>query len=1053
MSQVTERGVIAWFVRNPVAANLLLILVLLLGLFQAGQLRREAFPGLAADSLTIQVQYNSGSAQQNEEGVAIKIEQQLQDVVGIKSVTSESTDSQVVVTVEKHSDVELDDLFSRVRDKVDAISTFPVGAENPVMEKVQRSDHALWIQLSGASDRQTLQTLASELRNDLLADANISGVELYGWLDPVVEVSIDEGRLQAYGLSLSELEQAIQSGSSNGGKALINQADFYLQVGTDGQAYRAHEFAQLPLRYSSDGQAIRLGDVAEVRDAYSDSEGSLSRYNGATSLALEVVSKGNSDISRSVNAAKDIVATWQQSQRLPANVTLTTWYDRSEFINDRLTLLADNALTGILLVFVLLALFLNTSVAFWVAMGLPFTFFGTLYFMGDNFLGLSLNEFTTFGFIMALGIVVDDAVVVGESIYSTRQQHGDSVGSTIIGTQRVAVPTMFGVLTTVAAFYTLSLTSGPLGQIYAQFASVVAVCLLLSMVESKLILPTHLTHLNTAQKSAGNAIQRRWRGLQDAVDRILQGFIQRIYQPALRWALAHRYVSLLWALIVFIAVASLPITGAVRLSFFPALPGDTVSAYVTMHDDASYGQTHRALMQLEQALQPAEQQLLGDADSGLGSVQVLSSGNRSGSVTVELSDDASYSLDELKRVWQQQAGWPEGVKSLTVQSHSRLVSDLEVELRSSNDYQLEQATMALRDYISELAATSGVEDNLAAGQPSVSVTLNGYGKAMGLTTEDIVTQLRQAFDGQVVQRFQREQDEVEVTVRYQQQQRQNLLDVLSAQVRLPSGAVVALSSVAELDMTYSRSTIHRIDGKRSRYVSADVDKSQQSSTELVMQMKQQLVPEFAQRFPAVDLHFAGEAEQQDETQSSMQSLFLAALLVIYGLLAVPLKSYWQPVIIMTAIPFGILGAILGHWMNDIALGILSFNGIIALTGVVVNDSLLLVSRFNELRQHMQDTQEALISACSSRLRAVLLTSLTTFAGLMPLLSETSFQAQFLIPAAVSLAYGIVFATLITLLLIPVLLWVQQDCIDWYRAQRRAGGTEGGQHRMVGSEDA
>lgn len=1042
MSASTESGVIAWFVRNPVAANLLLLLVLLLGLFQAGQLRREAFPSLEADSLKIEVQYDSGSARQGEEGVAIKIEQQLQDVTGIKSISSESSDSSVTVTVEKTSQTDLDDLFSRVRDKVNAIYSFPAEAKTPVMEKVQRSDHALWIQLSGDAGRDTLQSLASDLRSDLLAATDISGVDLYGWRDPVIDVAISEAKLQAYGLSFDDVETAISQGSNSSGQALINQSDFYLQLGNVSQAYEARDFAQLPLRHLANGVAIRLGDVADVRDAYSSSEASLSRYNGQSSIALEVVSKGNTDISRSVDAAKEIVERWRQSGRLPDNVELSTWYDRSTFINDRLELLADNALTGILLVFVLLALFLNTSVAFWVAMGLPFTFFGTLYFMGDNFLGLSLNEFTTFGFIMALGIVVDDAVVVGESIYSTRRSHGDNVGNTIIGTQRVAIPTMFGVLTTVAAFYALSLTSGPLGQIYAQFATVVAVCLLLSMVESKLILPTHLTHLNTRTMAADSSFKGRWRRIQQGVDDGLQWFIQYAYQPTLRWALQHRYVSLLWALIIFLLIASMPITGVVRLSFFPALPGDTVSAYITLEDDASHGLTHQALLQLEQAVIDADQQLQGDAESGIGSLQLLTSGNRSGSVTVELNDSARYSLDELRQQWQQGVGLPEGVKTLAVQSHSRLVSDLEVELLSSDDEQLQQATQALRGEISSMQAVSGVEDTFAAGQPSVQVELNAHGKALGLSNESLAQQLLQGFDGRVVQRFQRDTDEVEVTVRYPSSERQNLLDVLNAKVRLPSGAAVALSSVAELKMSYSRANITRLDGKRAFTVSADVDKSQRSSMEIVMQLKQQLLPEFAKRYPLVELRFAGEAEQQDETQSSMLSLFVAALLIIYGLLAVPLKSYWQPLIIMTAIPFGILGAILGHWFNDIALGILSFNGIIALTGVVVNDSLLLVSRFNELRQHHHDWQEALVTACSSRLRAVLLTSLTTFAGLLPLLAETSFQAQFLIPAAVSLAYGIIFATLITLLLVPTLLWVQHDIsLAWQRRRQEPADAE------------
>lgn len=1042
-SPVSSGGIIGWFTHNPVAANLLMGLVIVLGIMQMFSLRKEAFPSLEPDAITVSISYSSGSAQQAEEGLAIKIEEALESVSGIKTMTSTATGSSAKVTIERQSGYNLDQLLADVKARVDAISTFPADAKKPVIEKAERQEHSLWIQLYGNTDRHTLQQLGTELKSDLLASASISRVSESGWRDPMMVIEVDEGRLQAYGLSLTDVENAVNNGSSTSLTAVMQNENLYLQLLASQQAYRTADFARIPLLTTNSGKQLLLGDVADITDGWDTGTAVLSRFQGQSSIALQVITTGQDDISNTVKAARTVVEKWHADGRLPVGVELQSWYDRSVSINQRLQLLVSNAISGIVMVFILLALFLNLTVAFWVAMGLPFIFFGTLYFMGDNWTGLSLNEFTTFGFIMALGIVVDDAVVIGESVYTERSRYGDTLANTLRGTMRVAIPTLFGVFTTVAAFYALSNLEGNLGQLYSQFAAVVTICLLLSLVESKLILPSHLAHLNTHKKPGKNPLARGWGWAQHQCDHGLAWFTECLYKPVIEAALRYRYAVVIGFVGLFILVMGMPFTGAVRLSFFPEIPGDTVRAELTMRPDASWGQTHRTLMQLEQQAYQLDQSLGGN---GIAHVQVMAEANQSGKVTVELSASAPYDIDRFTRDWKTAAGLPEGTRTLRVQSRPDMVDALRIELRSSSDDVLAAAGQEMRRKLLAITAVSGIEDNLDPTMPQLNLQLNAQGQALGLTTADLGKQLLQGFSGQVVQRYQRNVDEIEVKVRYPEAARQNMADVLSSRIQITdsdgNSQLVPLSSVATVTQGFGRDSITRINGKRAVYLSADVDKEQMSSTELVELLKKDVAPQLHKNYPGLDIHFAGEAEEQAETQHSMVQMFLLAMLIIYSLLAVPLKSWMQPVLIMTAIPFGIVGAILGHWLLGMPLSILSFNGIIALSGVVVNDSLLLVSRFNELHPDADHYNQAISEACRDRVRAVLLTSLTTFAGLMPLLFETESQAQFLIPAAVSLGYGIMFATVITLILIPSLLAIQHDLLDRFQAlQQRVFRTD------------
>ncbi|GEA60603.1 efflux RND transporter permease subunit [Vibrio comitans] len=1029
MSQVSQqRGIIAWFASNPVAANLLMVGMVLVGLFSMNSLRKEAFPSLEPDVVTVSVVYDSGDPIQAEEGIAIKIEEALETVSGIKRITSTSSATGANVSIEKETNYSLDTLLSDVKTKVDAINNLPSEAENPVIDKARMQDHALWIQLYGDADRATLQSLANELKSDLLSQSAIRDLEIKAKVDPMVSIEVNESALQAYGLTLTDVSEAINAESSTSIATSLRNGEKTVRLKVAEQAYEVEDFRAIPVLTNANGSQITLGDIATVSDTFEEDTFSLSRYNEHNAMGIQIVMDEYGDVVSIVEQAKQVVEQWKSNNILPENVEIESWYDSSTLITERLSLLTQNALTGIALVFIVLAVFLNIQVAFWVAASLPFVFCGTLFFMTDTFTGLTINEMTTFGFIMALGIVVDDAVVIGESVYSTRRKHGDNIQSTILGTLKVASPTVFGVLTTVVAFLSIAAIDGKMGQIYAQFASVVTICLLLSLVESKLILPAHLAHVNTQPRKKKGI----WGHVQQGADMALEWFNQRIYKRVIEQALNFRYAVVLSFIALFILVVGMPFTGGVRVAFFPEIAGDTVKAEISMYNDSSFGRTEQNLMVLEANAIKVDQQLRNQEDGSdtstyISSIQVLAEDDKSGEVKIELDGDASYSAAEFADQWLQLSEGLEGVKKLKVLAKREMVDNFKVEIKGNDDTALFAAGKEFKDKLSQIEGVSGIDDNLDLGEPQYRFELTEQGRALGMDTASLSKQVLQSFGGDIVQRFQRGTDEVTVRVRYPEEDRQTLADIQQSNVRTSDGTVLPLSAVAKVYSDYQPAEITRIDNKQAVFLTAVVDKDIISSGELVRLMQSTVVKDLQANNPTMKFDFTGEAEQQKESTDSMEETFVLALVLIFSLLAIPLKSYVQPLIIMTAIPFGIVGAILGHWWNDLTISILSLNGILALSGVVVNDSLLLVSKFNQLvREEKVSVRAAITEACSGRLRAVLLTSVTTFAGLAPLLSETSLQAQFLIPAAAALGYGILFATVITLVLTPSLLLIQID---------------------------
>ncbi|MCG8428326.1 MAG: efflux RND transporter permease subunit, partial [Chromatiales bacterium] len=749
-----QSGIIAWFAANSVAANLLMLSVILLGLLSIPELRKEAFPTRPADTVTVSVAYDSGDPQMTEEGVAIKIEEALATVSGIKRITSVSNASSATVSVEMKSGHDLNVLLRDVKSKVDAIYNFPTEAENPVIEKQQRLNHAYSIKLYGDTDRKTLQQLAERLKVSLLAQPDIANLTIKGKAEPMISIEIDEAKLQAYGLTLSDVAAAINAESATSLTSSLRNESKVIRLKAAEQAYWKQEFVAIPLFTTASGSLVRLGDVTKIDDTFADDTFVLSRYNGQNGIGIEVKVDEKGDVLKIVEQVDEVVGNWQSQALLPANVSIDTWYDGSELITNRLSMLLKNAMSGMVLVFALLALFLNLRVALWVTAGLPFIFAGTLFFMTDNFAAMSINEMTTFGFILALGIVVDDAVVVGESIYTTRRNEGDTLNSTIKGTHLVATPTIFGVLTTIATFIALSHVEGGMGHVYSQFAVIVTICLLLSIIESKLILPAHMAHLNT-HRSIGPGWKDTWARVQHAADSSLNWVNQRLYRPMIQITLTYRYAVVVLFLAVAILVFAMPSKGLVRVAFFPGIPGSVIEANLTMQNDASFGQTRENLFFLERTALEADTRLMGVHDAGSSAIETLelvAESDLSGNIVIELREDAPYDIDEFARQWKELSGIPEGTKKLHIKSGFGRDDNFKVELKSWDDETLVGAGRRFREALENIEGVSGIDDNVSTGQTELRFSLTPQAFALGMTTSDLSRQLLQAFGGEIVQR-------------------------------------------------------------------------------------------------------------------------------------------------------------------------------------------------------------------------------------------------------------------------------------------------------------
>ncbi len=1041
---------IGWFVRNGVAANLLMALIIGMGFYAVTTLiPLEVFPQFELNRIQINVPFRGATPVESEQGVVVKVEEVIHDLEGIKEMRSQAAEGVGSISIDVEKGYDPRALLDDIKNRVDAISTFPQETERPIISLAQYRREVISVAISGDLPERELRQLGERVRDDIRNLPGISQVELGAVRPYEVSIEVSETTLDQYGLSFDAIATAINNSSLDLSAGTIRTRGGEILVRTKGQAYVKEDFEDIVVVSRNDGTRLTLADIAEIKDGFEENPVQAS-FNNQPSVMIEVYRVGDQDAIELAKTVKGYIALAQAG--MPPGVTLNYWRDRSRIVKARLNTLTRSALQGGILIFLLLALFLRFSVAVWVCVGIPVSFLGALALM--PVLGVSINIISLFAFILVLGIVVDDAIVTGENIYSHLQKTGDSVRAAIEGTHEVAIPVTFGVLTTVAAFLPLAFVEGHRGQIFAQIPLIVIPVLLFSLVESKLILPSHLSHLHVYgdQDKRHNALVR----LQRRIARGLENYILKYYRPVLSVSLRNRYLTLSVFIGIFILLFSLVMSGRVGFVFFPRVQSETARASLTMAVGTPFEVTTAQIQRIALAAEQLRDQYIDPETNrsvikdilatsgyrGIGGVASsrIGSSNRSniGQVTFEIISPEHRTLpvtsSELVREWRKMIGNIPGAEELTFRAEIGRGGDpIDIQLSGADFDRLTEFADLVKARLQEYPDVFDISDSFDEGKEEIQLAIKPEAELLGLTMSDLARQVRQAFFGEEVQRIQRGREDVRVMVRYPEQDRHSVDNLESMRIRTDAGVAVPFADVARVELSRGYATINRINRHRTVNVTADVNKESVD----IEAIKRDLLDFLAQtKLRYADIHFSleGEAKEQRESFSSLSYGLLFVLFIIYALLAIPFRSYVQPLIVMSVIPFGMIGAVLGHMMLGMNLSIMSLMGMLALMGVVVNDSLVLVDYVNRRRREGITLIDAVRTAGVARFRPVLLTSLTTFVGLTPLILEKSTQAQFLIPMAVSLGFGILFATFITLLLIPVNYMILEDIAALVRGE-------------------
>nr|WP_136252336.1 efflux RND transporter permease subunit [Ningiella ruwaisensis] len=1031
----TKSGIIAWFARNSVAANLLMVSIIVGGIFGIIQVQKKIFPQFIINNVVVQVPYLGAAPQEVEEGVILKIEEAVKNLEGIKKITSTAREGLGSVSIEVEDDYDVQDMLDEVKVQVDAIPSFPANTEKPVVYRVKVPQDVLWVSVHGNVSERELKEITKSMRDEIANLNGVSDVSVFGARDYEVSVEISENELQAYDLTFDEVVRAIRATSIDipGGSIKSENGDILLRA--KGQAYTAWEFASIPLINQADGTRLLLGDIASINDGFIE-DNQYALFDGKPAMSIRVRAVGDQnalEISERVNEYLD-----KKRGELPQNVSADSWGDSSFYLADRLSMMLENMFFGALLVFLVLSLFLKIKLAFWVIVGLPVCFLGTLMLMPMEYFDISINLLSLFGFILVLGIVVDDAIIMGESAYSEMDKHGHSVDNIIRGVKRVAMPATFGVLTTIAAFSPMLMVSGTFGVIWKTIGLVVILCLVFSLIESKLILPAHLANMKV--KPYDRATANRFQKMRERFNDRLKGFINNKYAPFLIKAIKYRYTTLAAFVALLILTIGLFASGLVRFVFFPDIPSDFVIASVEMEAGSSLKQRDQAITNLMNAAIEMDNELAEETGAGvIKHFLAFDNGPLAGQLFIELTKGETRELTDkqIQEVWRKKVPEMAGIRTLSIGGAGGPGggADFAFQFSSSNLQQLQNITKDLRAYLDAYTGISEVNDTFSGGSDEIQLEVKPQAEALGISLSQLAQQVRYGFFGAEAQRIQRGDEEVKVMVRYPQDQRNSIGNLENMRVRAPNGDDIPFRQVADITLAEGYSSIIRVDGSRSITISGTVNKDLIDPGEVTNDVRENVIPELLERYPSVNFELQGNSREQGEAMVSLAQGFLFALLAIFALMAIPLKSYSQPLIIMSVIPFGMVGAIFGHLLLGKAVSVLSICGIIALAGVVVNDSLIMVDFVNRARREGRSLIDAAVSAGTQRFRAIVLTSLTTFMGLLPIVFERSLQAQIVIPMAISLAFGILFATVITLLLVPSLYMILDDIKTAFRGKK------------------
>jgi len=1035
------KTVINWFVNNIVAANLFMAMILISGYITLPKILMEIFPAPVLDIISISIPYPGASPEDIEKSICTKVEENIAGIESVKKIRSTSLENQGLIYVELLPGEEISKAKEEITTNINSITTFPDQAEKPIISEYKIQSQVMQIAVSGDLNENSLTTISKRIQDEISILPDITLTTLAGIKSKEISIEISENQLRKYSLTFDQVIAAVRASSIDmpGGKIESRKNEYLIR--TKGQANSGLEYENITIVTKSDGTRLKLGDIASIKDGFVD-DAAVLNFNGYPTKLINVYRVGNQNAIKVSDSVNEYISNTQKI--LPEGVYLTSWNDESKILRGRIDLLMKNAKLGLFLVLIMLALFLKPKLAFWVSLGIPISFMGALLML--PYLDVSINLLSLFTFILVLGIVVDDAVIVGENIYRHIEKGVDLKTAASKGAYEVGVPVVFAVLTTIATFSPMLFVEGSVGRIWRIIPLVVIPTLFWSLIESLTILPAHLAHMksNSSKNKYILEVSRRWELFQSKVEYLLKSFIQNKYKPFLEKSVKNPFLTV--SIFIFILLINIGIIGGgwLKFSFFPPIEAEVIKVDVTFPLGTPIEITSDAIDRIERAgvstdeyFQKNKNQKLfvntlasvgmesintaGQSAGPGGSGGVYTFSSHKGYIWAELvsGEERRVSVNDVVNKWREQTGTIIGVKD--IQFTASLFDPgepINIQLTGLDFKDLNIVVDKIKTHLKNYVGVFDIKDSYSDGKDQLNISILPEAENYGITNSSLATQVRQGFYGQDIQTIQRGRDEIKVNIRYPEGDRQRISDLENMFIRTPDGREIPFKLVGKIEESISSPSITRINRKRAINITADVDISKANSNEIVRNLQDNFLPDLLSQYPYVSYSLEGEQRQQNENLESLGSNYLLALILVYILLAIPFKSYIQPLVVMSAIPFGIIGAVVGHLLLGMNFTILSMIGIVALSGVVVNDSLVLVDFINRYHKKGQTIRDAAIESGQARFRPILLTSITTFVGLIPLLLEKSLQAQFLIPMAVSLGFGVLFSTFITLILVP-----------------------------------
>lgn len=1021
-----KEGAIAFMARNSVITNLLMILLIGGGIYTMVNIQKEVFPQFQLDFVDVSVSYPGAAPAEVEQGILLPVEESIRGIQGIKEIVSTANEGSGTIEIELVAGSDRMKAFQDIDQAVSRINTFPDDIEQPQVSLRDRQRDVMEIGIYGDVDIWTLRKLAEQMRNRLLSDPEITQVEIGSVPDYETRIEISRYKLQEYGLTLGQVADIISQSSQDvpAGAVETNSGEILLRMKERKQW--ADEFSNITILTADSGAKVTLGDLATLDDTFEES-GFHGKFNQTPSVEMEIFRIGD----QSPLVIAETVQQIMDDFPLPPGVNFRIDSNRAEDYRERLSLLTENGILAIIIVLVILSLFLEYRLAFWVMMGMAISFVGGMILL--PLIGVSVNMISMFGFLVVLGIVVDDAVVVGENVYEKRQQGMSFKEAAIAGTKDVSKPVIFSILTTIIAFLPLLFIPGETGKFWWPLPAVVIVILAVSLFEALFILPSHLAHLSTKQKN-------KWiLKLESYQQRFAKGFehvIETYYRPFLDRSLKYRYITLSAAFALLLIVGGYAYSDHMGMILMPQVAAEEIEAGVRLPVGTTRLQAEAVAEEITQATQRMfDEHNLYEIAEGI-KTNIRGQNFIDTEIVLLPPDQRDMSAAEVITLWRDNIGDIKGVDQITFEAErgpGSYQQDISVDLSHSDIEMLERASMAFYDRMKALENSRDVSDNYDKGKLQYDFKILPEGRNLGLTSNEVGRQVRNAFFGALALRQLRGTNEIEVRVKLPLEERRDLENLENFIVRTPAGVEVPLLDVVEVSQREAFTSINRRDGRRVVNVGFDVEPANAVSRVLA-KVKEEELPQLRADYPGITWTFEGGQADMRESTQSLYSNFLIAMLIIYALLAMAFSNYIQPLIVMTAIPFGIVGAVLGHIVLGYDLSLVSLMGVIALSGVVVNDSLIMIDYANKKREDLS-IYEAIHEAGLRRFRPIMLTTLTTFGGLTPIILETSSQAFYLIPMAISLGFGIIFATSIILIIVPCLYLALEDARLYIKDRR------------------